>query len=157
MPTIMSAIDHNIDIICIHEYRYHHSEEDIKYHDTGNGLTFVSSSVRKNSVNAVIGGVSMLIGPRALKPLKSIEKIQPRMMVATFNGNTSTTIIFCYSHTNARYQMDFDAFDNELSSFVRSIPKHNVLIIGRDMNTQIGKNLNTNSAYTTPQTEMENT
>ena len=30
------AIDHNIDIICIREHRYNHSE-DIKYHDTGNG------------------------------------------------------------------------------------------------------------------------
>ena len=27
-----SAIDHNIDIICVLEYRYLHSE-DIKYHD----------------------------------------------------------------------------------------------------------------------------
>ena len=29
------AIDHNIDIICIQEQRYTHSE-DIKYHDSGN-------------------------------------------------------------------------------------------------------------------------
>ena len=29
----------------------------------------------------------MLIGLQALKSLNSIEKIQPRMMVATFNGN----------------------------------------------------------------------
>ena len=27
------------------------------------------------------------LGPRALKTLNSIEKIRPRMMVATFNGN----------------------------------------------------------------------
>ena len=32
-------------------------------------------------------GVGMLIGPWVLKSLNSIEKIQPRMMVATFNGN----------------------------------------------------------------------
>ena len=38
-----SAIDHSIDIICIQEHRYLHSE-DIKYHDTGNGWTFVSAS-----------------------------------------------------------------------------------------------------------------
>ena len=31
-----SAVEHIIDIICIQEHRYTHSE-DIKYHDTGNG------------------------------------------------------------------------------------------------------------------------
>ena len=42
----------------------------------------------------------------------------------------------------------------DLSSLVRSIPKYNVLIIGKDINAQIGKTLTTNSAYTTSQTEM---
>ena len=38
------------------------------------GLTFFSVSVGKNSVNSVIGGIGMLLGPRALKSLNSIEK-----------------------------------------------------------------------------------
>ena len=33
-------------------------------------------------------------------------------------------------------------FYDELSSLVRSIPKHNVLVIGGDMNAQIGENGN---------------
>ena len=37
-------------------------------------------SAWKNSVNATVGGVGMLIGPRALKTFYSIERIQPRMM-----------------------------------------------------------------------------
>ena len=41
-----SVIDHNIDIICILEHRYLHSE-DIKYYDTNNGWTFVSASAWK--------------------------------------------------------------------------------------------------------------
>ena len=44
-----------------------------------------------------LGRVGLLIGPRALKTLNSIEKIQPRMMAATFNGNPRATIISCYS------------------------------------------------------------
>ena len=39
----------------------------------------------------------MLIGPRALKSLNSREKIQPKMMVTTFNGNANAAIISCYS------------------------------------------------------------
>ena len=57
-----SAIDYNIDIICIQEYKYIHSE-DIKYHNTGNGWMLATASAWKNSVNAMIGGVGILIGP----------------------------------------------------------------------------------------------
>ena len=61
-----SAIDHNIDIICIQKHRYIYSK-DIKYHDTGNEWTLVYASAWKN---AMIGGVGILIGPQSLKSLK---------------------------------------------------------------------------------------
>ena len=136
-----SAVEHKIDIICIQEHRYTHTE-DIKYHDTGNGWTLATVSAWKISVNTMVGGVGMLIGPRALKTLNSIERIQPRMMAATLNGNPRATIISCYSPTNVSEATELVAFYDELSSLVRSIPKHNVLFIGRDMNAQIGKNSN---------------
>ena len=81
----------------------------------------------------------MLIGPRALKTLNSIEKIRPRMMVATFNGNPRATIVSCYSPTNVSEENEIVTFYDELSSLVRSIPKHNMLVIGGDMNAQIGE------------------
>ena len=92
------------------------------------------------SANATVGGLGMLIGPRALKTLNSIDKIQPRMLVATFNGNSRATIISCYSPTNVSEETELVALYDELSSFVRSIPKHNQLVIGGDINAQIGKN-----------------
>ena len=64
-------------------------------------------------------------------------------MEATFNGNHSTTIISCYSPTNVSEETDLITFYYELSSLVHSIPRHNVLDIGGDMNAQIGKNENT--------------
>ena len=93
-----------------------------------------TASAWKNSVNATLGGVRMLKGPQALKSLNSIEKIHPRMMVATFNGNSNATIISCYSPTNVSEETEHIAFYGELSSLVRSILKHNVLVIGGDMN-----------------------
>ena len=56
-----SAIEHKIDIICIQEHRYTHSE-DIKYHDSGNGWMLATASAWKNSVKAMIGGEGILIG-----------------------------------------------------------------------------------------------
>ena len=63
-------------------------------------------------------------------------------MVATFNGNPRTTIVSCYSPTNVSEENEIVTFYDELSSLVRSIPKHNMLVIGGDMNAQIGKNGN---------------
>ena len=115
-----SAIDHNVDIVCIQEHRYTYNE-DIKYHDTGN------ASAWKNS---------------ALKSLNNIEKIEPRVMVATCNGNPSATIISCYSPINVILETHLITFYNELSSFLTSIPKHDVLVIGGEINAQIGENVN---------------
>ena len=64
------------------------------------------------------------------------------MMVATFNGNPRATIISCYRPTNVSEETELIAFYDELFSLVRCIPKHNVLVIGGDMNAQIGKNGN---------------
>ena len=68
--------------------------------------------------------------------------MQPRMMIATFNGNSNTTVISRYSPTKVSGETDMMAFYNKLSSFVYSIPKYTVLIIGWYMNTQISKNVN---------------
>ena len=67
--------------------------KDIKYPDTVNGWMLATVSAWKNYVNATVGGVGMLIGPKALKTLNSIERIQPRIMAAMFNGNPRATII----------------------------------------------------------------
>ena len=146
-----SAAEHNTDIICIQQHRYYHSELKINY-DPSNGWTFVSVSAWKNSVNAVIGGVGMLCSPSALK---SQNSIQLQIMYISFNGNPSTTTMFCYSLTNAGNEMNIITFFNELYSLVWHISKHKVLIIGGDTNTHIGKTGITISSYTTYQTEMK--
>ena len=68
-----SAVEHKIDIICIQEHRYTHTE-DIKYHETGNRWMLAPVPAWKNSVNATVGGVGMLIGPRALKHLIPLKE-----------------------------------------------------------------------------------
>ena len=76
-------------------------------------IMLATASAWKNSVNATIEGIGMLIRPRALKSQNSIEKIQLRMMVDTFNGKLSATIISCYSPTNGSKETDFITFYNE--------------------------------------------
>ena len=85
------------------------------------------------NLQAIIGNADILLGPRTLKSIKNVVKIQLRMS----NGNPSISII-CYSPTNASDEKDLDTFYNERFSLVRNIPKYNVQRRGH--NAQIGKN-----------------
>ena len=86
----------------------------------------------------------MLLREDIYNTLSSIEKISPRIMTATFQGNPQTTIITCYSPTNVSDETETERFYAYLSSLNRQIPKHNILIISGDFNAQIGQNDNGN-------------
>ena len=135
---VSSAIQLKADVICVQEHRFFHSDVKLKYHDIGKGWWFISASAWKNSINSTIGGVGMLLSPQAYKSLNKIEEIIPRIIIADFNGNPTTTIISCYSPTNSSDQEAIDNFYQSLSSVTRQVPKHNFLIIGGDLNAQIG-------------------
>ena len=62
------------------------------------------------------------------------------MMVTTFSDKLIAIIISCYRPTNVSEETELIAFYDQLSTIVHSIPKHNVLVIGGDMNVHIGKN-----------------
>ena len=144
---VSSAIELNINVICIQEHRYFHSDIKLKYHDVGKGWTLISASAWKNSIGASIGGVGILLSPLALKSLNTIEVIEPRIIIANFHGNPITTIISCYSPTNSSDQEDVEKFYQSLSSLVRLVPNHNFLIIGGDMNAQTGRSDTHKFAY----------
>ena len=96
----------------------------------------------ESSVNAALGGVGMVLSRRALKLLNSKEKIQPRIMCASFHDDSCTTIISSFGSTNACDEMDITTFYDELSFLARYITKHNILIIVGDMNSKIRKDEN---------------
>ena len=140
---VSSAIQLKADVICVQEHRFFHSDVKLKYHDIGKGWWFISASAWKNSINSTIGGVGMLLSPQAYKSLNKIEEITPRIIIADFNGNPTTTIISCYSPTNSSDQDVIDNFYQSLSSVTRQVPKHNFLIITDSVSVPL--------SYTPPQ------
>ena len=122
-------------------FYFYHRKLELKCHDTGNGWTFVSVSAWKSSVNADFG-VGILLSPHDSSLLNDIERIQLRMKCDPFNSNSCPTVISYNSPNNANEETDIIAVYNELSSLVLLFPKHNVLIIGGDMNPQIDKDEN---------------
>ena len=65
--------------------------------------------------------------------------IKSRIMAIHIQGNPKTTLISCYSPTNVSDEQDTERFYNDLTYFIRHIPKYNVLIIGGDFNAHLGK------------------
>ena len=102
----------------------------------------------KNTGNGTTGGIGMLLSPHATKSLNSIEKITSRILVETFHGNPEATLISCYSPTNIADEHEVIDFYDDLSSLIRSVTKHNVLIVGEELNAQIGQSAHHKFTYT---------
>jgi exonuclease III len=76
-----------------------------------------------------------------------VETINPRTLIATFNRNPAVTVISCYNPTNASNVHDREEFYTELAELTKAVPKHNVLVVGGDMNGRIDANDATGSVY----------
>ena len=147
------AQEHHLDIVCIQEHRIYHEDVDIKFHDMNKGWVLITSSAQKATNNSTIRGVGILLSPNAHKSLNSIETINPRILIATFNGNPATTVISCYSPTNVTTPEEREDFYVELTELTKKIPKHNVTLITGDMNARIGESDARASAYNTTTNE----
>ena len=128
----VSVAEHSVDIVCMQKQRYYNSELDLNTMIPVMGRhSFVSAFAWINSVG---GGIGMLLSRRALKSLNSIEKTQPRIICAAFNGNPCTAIVSYYCPTKANDETNITIFHDGLSYLAWYIPKHNVLIIDGDIN-----------------------
>ena len=143
---ITSAETTGQDILCIQEHRAIHDDILIKEKPYGN-WKLITFSAWKSIVNASIGGIGLLVNSRAYSSLSNIETISPIIMVATFHGNSNTTIISCYSQTNVSEELEVEQF--YMASLTRKIPKHNILVIGGDFNAQLGQLNNSKFSYHT--------
>ena len=90
---IATAVTYHTDVIKVQEHRFYHEDIDLKYHELGNGWTFISASALKNTGNTTIGGVGMLLSPHATKSLNSIERITSQILLAIFHGNPEPTVL----------------------------------------------------------------
>lgn len=136
---INAAIETKQDIICIQEHRLYHPDVIMKQHFLGENWLLITASSWKNTRNASIGGIGILLSPRAQKALDNVEMISPRIIIASFNGNPKCTVISCYSPTNCSPEDEVSNFYDELSSLTRQVPKHNILIVGGDFNAKLGQ------------------
>ena len=79
-----------------------------------------------------------MVFPRAYGSLLNGESVSPRIMVAKFDGNPKTAIVSCYSPTSCSDEKESVQFHSMLQDVIRQLPKHNVIVIAGDVNTQVG-------------------
>ena len=89
----------------------------------------------------------MLLSSQAYNTIASVEIISPRIMIVNFQGNPQTSVISCYSPINISEKQETEIFYTKLTCLTRQIPKHNVLIIGGDLNAHLGKDSGYTYAY----------
>ncbi|XP_044166578.1 uncharacterized protein LOC122950637 [Acropora millepora] len=127
------ALQYGIDIICLQEHRIAHS--DVLLQESLNGYTLITSSAWKNHRNAATGGVGFLISTKALKSCLSIVSHSERIMEISLLGNPTTTVLCPH---NEQQEEEVAAFYQELSTKINTLPAHNLVMIGRDFNAQLG-------------------
>ena len=86
------------------------------------GWVMITSSAEKATNSSTIRGVGLLLRPKAHKALNLVETINPRTLIATFNGNPAVTVILYYSHTNVSNVDDREEFYAELSELTKAVP-----------------------------------
>ena len=137
IPELISSAERTgQEIMFIQKHRFIHEYIVIKEqaYDKWKLLTL---SAWKNSINAATGGIGILVSNKAYNAIASIEMISPRVMIAHFQGNPHTSVISCYSPTNISDDQEIELFYTRLTSLIRQIQKHNVLITGGDLNAHI--------------------
>jgi len=128
---------YDIDVICIQEHRIFHPRNEIKHTCIDNYL-LVTASATKNSQRSTIGGVGVLLSPRASDNLLKVRRVSERILTAEFEGNPRITVIAAYSPTNCSEESNVDDFYNDLKRTTENVPAHNFLVIAGDFNGQIG-------------------
>ena len=113
-----------------------HPDDAIKYHKVED-FQLVTASCSKNTSNAYVGGVGLLLSPRAMENLSQVEAISPQVVIADFEGNPKTTFISCHSLHNNNSDDDIENFYTTLRSTIH-VPAHNFLLIPGDFNAKLG-------------------
>ena len=128
-----------INILGIQDHKIVHKEGESKIKtDIFHGHTIITTSAWRNSRNAAVGGVGVILDKYAANSLATIESFNNRIMIIHLTGNPVTTIIIQYTPTEGSSECE-SHFEN-LSNAISTIPKHNVLVVVGDFNAHLGEN-----------------
>ena len=128
-----------VHILSIQEHRIIHIDEPIQITALTPKTYMLTSSAWRNTANAAVGGVGIVMTKNAYQTITEIKSISPRILSVTFNGNPKCTVISTYSPTEVADEETVKEFQSELSRSVNRLPQHNMVIIAGDLNAHLGR------------------
>ena len=128
---------HSISILGVVDHKIVHDDDEIRYSRIGE-RHFITSSAWRNSNNAAMGGIGLVIDNAAESNLADVVKWNSRILIAYFTGNPKLTVIVHYSPVEGS-NLSEEHYKN-LNDAVKSIPKHNVLLLMGDFNAHLDAN-----------------
>ncbi|XP_066916214.1 craniofacial development protein 2-like [Clytia hemisphaerica] len=133
---VRSMSENSIDMIAIQEHRIFHPADNLMY-SSNSTFQLITSSATKNSVNATVGGVALLLSSKAKNNLIKVESITPRILIAEFSSNPVLSVICVYSPHNSAPKEEVEEFYLELKNVLDDIPRHNFVSIAGDFNAKL--------------------
>ena len=130
--------ENDIDLITLQEHRIFHPEDKLQY-KSNSSFQLITSSATKNLANATVGGVGLLLSPKAFGNLTKVESITSRIMIAEFSSNPVLTVVCVYSPHNSAPEEEVEEFYSSLRSLLDDIPRHNFLTITGDFNAKLAR------------------
>ena len=134
----------NIKILGIADHKITHEEELLT--EEFDNCRLITSSAWRNTTNAAVGGVGILLDKNTEKSMTQVEKINERIIIAQFHGNPMTTIIVHYSPING--SSDAEDHYKKLLDTINLVPKHNILLVLGDYNAHLGTDNAKNTYHT---------
>ena len=129
----------SVHILGLQEHRIIHNDEPIQITALTPKTYMLTSSAWRNTANAAVGGVGIVMTKKAYQTITEIKSISPRILSVTFNGNPKCTVISTYSPTESADEETVKEFHRELSGSVNRLPQHNMAIIAGDLNAHLGR------------------
>ncbi|XP_071503130.1 craniofacial development protein 2-like [Diadema antillarum] len=114
----------SVEICGIQEHRQVHKTDridDINCYKVGLGYELYTPSAWRNTMQAVTGGVGIVIGKIAQRALIGVDRISDRLIKATFQGNPALTVIVAYAPCEYAASTDKTDFNDNLRQAIEAV------------------------------------
>ena len=125
--------NYKVEILCVSEARWTDSGRRI----LASGHTIFYSG---RTDNLHRGGVAVIVTRKVEKTLLEWKPVNDRLMKVRFNSKfAKLTIIACYAPTEEAEEEEKEKFYEQLEEEIRTIPRHDVLMVIGDLNARVGE------------------
>ena len=99
--------------------------------------TMIMSSAWRNTSNAAVGGVGLMLSKQATQALSEVVPHNVCIITAHFSGNPAISVTVHYSRTEGSDTAE--EHYNNLVTAISAVPKHNVLLVLGDCSAHLGE------------------